>query len=87
MIKSNEAIVELLSKDLLLKDRMLLVLYLYKEQEGFCRLSETVDGNSNWRNVAHQLFTEGYIEYPGKEVYSFTGRITNKGIVYIENKY
>lgn len=87
MIKSNEAIEELLSKDLSIKDRMLLILYLYKEQEGFCRLSVTVDGNSNWKNVADQLYAEGLIEYPGKEKYSSIGRITNKGIVYIENKY
>lgn len=87
MIKSNEIIENLLSKDLPIKDRMLLVLYLYKDQDGFYRLSETVDGNSNWMNVADQLYAEGYIEYPGKEVYSTIGRITNKGIVYIENKY
>lgn len=83
MSERNEAIEQYLL-NLPIKDKMLYSLYLQRDCDGFFRLSDTVDGNSNWRSVADQLHKEGYIEYPCQESYSTIGKITKKGIMYIE---
>ena len=68
-------------------DKMLLVLYDYRNAQSYIRLSGTLDSDSDWRNTARILYDKGYIEYPENSTYHSTGRITQKGIDYIEKNY
>ena len=68
-------------------DKMLLVLYENRSGHGYIRLSETLESDCDWRNTAHILYVKGYIEYPDDSTYHSTGRITQKGIDYIEKNY
>ena len=57
------------------------------DKQGYVRLSETIGCECDWRIIADHLYKKDYIEYPGGATYSSLGRITQKGINYIEKKY
>ena len=68
-------------------DKMLLVLYKKRSGSGYIRLSETLECDCDWRNTARILYENGYIEFPNDSTYHSLGRITQKGIDYIEKHY
>ena len=68
-------------------DKMLYSLYNKRDKQGYVRLSETIGCECDWRIIAEKKKKKDYIEYPGGATYSSLGRITQKGINYIEKKY
>lgn len=68
-------------------DKMLYNLYDKRDKQGYVRLSETIDRDCDWRNTARILYEKGYIEFPNNSTFYSLGRITQKGIDYIEKNY